>query len=154
MGAMSRRRRGLPLQAIQDPGKDLFAYLFLLMMVFSFMLLMTMDEKQKNMPVQTAPDQESSSARAATAVVASARVGLLGKQDGRIILAYADGEYDLATDMNRLIADDRLVLDADDGQNVQVLYVREDLQNKLMLDEYFVASKALSDQGIRVVFVE
>ena len=151
---MARRRRGLPIQSVQDPGKDLFAYLFLLMMVFSFMLLMTMDEKQKDMPVQTAPDQETSSSRAATAVVSSSQVGLLGKMDGNITLFYGDKTYNIATDVAQLITDERFVLKDEDGQEVQILYVREDLQNKLMLEEYFNATKALSEQGIRVVFVE
>ncbi len=151
---MPRRRRGLPLQAIGDPGKDLFAYLFLLMMVFSFMLLMTMDEKQKNMPVQTAPDQENSSGRAATALVSGAKVGLLGKKEGAITLFYGEETYNLASEIDRMISDDRLVTKVEDGVEVQILYVREDLQNKLLLEEYFMASKGLSEQGIRVVFVE
>ena len=151
---MARRRRGVPLQSVQDPGKDLFAYLFLLMMVFSFMLLMTMDERQKNMPVQTAPDQEARSSRDATAVVMASKVGLLGKQDGLVRLIYNDGSYALPTDIDQLLADKRLEKDVEDGVTVQILYVREDVRHKLLLDEYFTASKELSDRGIRVVFVE
>lgn len=151
---MPRRRRGLPLQSVQDPGKDLFAYLFLLMMVFSFMLLMTMDEKQKNMPVQTAPDQENSSSWGASALVAPSRVGLLGKNEGRIALTYGDEVYDLGRDFDRLVADERFVSSVEDGVEAHILYVREDLQNKLLLEEYFTASKNLNDHGVRVVFVE
>lgn len=151
---MPRRRRGLPIQPVQDPGKDLFAYLFLLMMVFSFMLLMTMDEKQKNMPMQTAPDRDNSSSRAAAAVVPVSQIGLLGKRDGNITLFYGEVSYDISTDIARMVADDRFVLKNEDGQEVQILYVREDLHHKLMLEEYFNASKGLSEQGIRVVFVE
>ena len=151
---MPRRRRGLPFQSVQDPGKDLFAYLFLLMMVFSFMLLMTMDEKQKKMPVQTAPEQETSSSRLAATVVLTSKVGLLGKKAGKITLFYGDKSYDIATNIGQMIADDRFVIKREDGREVKMLYVREDLQNKLMLEEYFLATKALSEQGIRVVFVE
>lgn len=151
---MAGRRRGLPLAAVQDPGKDLFAYLFLLMMVFSFMLLMTMDEKQKNMPVQTAPDQENSSSRLATALVPSAQVGLLGKKNGAVTLFFDDVTYNIVTDIDKMNADNRFVLKQEDGTQVKVLYLREDAHHKLMLDEYFTASQGLSDQGIRVVFVE
>ena len=42
-----RKRNGFSFENAQDPGKDLFAYLFLLIMVFSFMLLMTTEEKRK-----------------------------------------------------------------------------------------------------------
>jgi hypothetical protein len=144
----------LPIQSVQDPGKDLFAYLFLLMMVFSFMLLMTMDEKQKKMPVQTAPDQETSSSRSAMAVVPVSQVGLLGKKDGNITLFYGDTAYNVSSDLEQMTADGRFVVKEENGQEVKLLYVREDLQNKLLLEEYFIATKELSEQGIRVVFVE
>ena len=62
--ARKRRRGGIFLERIQDPGKDLFAYLFMMVMVFSFMLLVTLGEKAPDLAGQDGPDQnEVESAR-------------------------------------------------------------------------------------------
>jgi hypothetical protein len=58
---MRRMRSIHTALAAGDPGKDLFAYLFLLIMVFSFMLLMSFDQSQsfQNTPEKNTPEKNT-----------------------------------------------------------------------------------------------
>ena len=54
---MRRRRMLDPLSAFQDPGKDLFAYLFLVMLLFTIILISMKPAQQpvKGQPLGTEP---------------------------------------------------------------------------------------------------
>jgi len=154
---MARRRRkiGIYLERTQDPGKDLFAYLFLLIMVFSFMLLMTTGEKKSTIPGQTAPQQHNTIGRSLLAAVPLEKIARLAKKDGRLYLKFGSTLYHPDRDVDRLEKDHRIALISDkDGRWKRVLYLEEDRTNKVLLAEYLDAFQHLSLRGIGVAFAE
>jgi hypothetical protein len=154
---MDRRRRhiGISLERTQDPGKDLFAYLFLLIMVFSFMLLMTTGERQHTIPGQTGPQQHEDAGRSRLASVSLEKIAQLAKRDGRLCLRFGNESYDPARDMDRLEKDQRIALiTGRDGRQQRVLYLEEDKTNKVLLAEYLEAFQHLNRRGIGVAFAE
>lgn len=154
---MARRRRkiGISLERTQDPGKDLFAYLFLLIMVFSFMLLMTTGERKSTMPGQTGPQQHDATGRSLLAAVPLEKIARLAKKDGSLYLKFGSVFYHPGRDVDRLEKDHRIALISDkDGRHKRVLYLEEDKTNKVLLAEYLEAFQHLSLKGIGVAFAE
>lgn len=154
---MARRQRkiGISLERTQDPGKDLFAYLFLLIMVFSFMLLMTTGERKSTIPGQTGPQQHNAIGRSLLAAVPLEKIGRLAKKDGSLYLKFGSEFYHPGRDVDRLEKDDRIALISDkDGRQRRVLYLEEDKANKVLLAEYLEAFQHLSLRGIGVAFAE
>jgi hypothetical protein len=154
---MSRRRYKKPLfqDKTQDPGKDLFAYLFLLIMVFSFMLLMTTDECRDAVSGQKSPERSNSSSGSSLASVAFEKIGRMVKKDGKLYLAFGKILYDPKKDVEKLENDGRIttIIDKDDVQR-RLLYIEEDNDQKVFLTEYLDAFEYLSNQGIGVAFSE
>lgn len=152
--ARRKRRSGISLERTQDPGKDLFAYLFLMIMVFSFMLLMSTEERQSRMPGQNAPLRHSPAARSALTAVHTDKLGRLVKKDRRLYLQFGKSLY-LTTDMDRLTSDNRIAVTADpNGGKRRVLYLEEDQEDRVLLSEYLTAFQHLSYKGIGVAFAE
>ena len=154
---MARRSRkiGISLQRTQDPGKDLFAYLFLLIMVFSFMLLMTTGEKKRTIPGQTAPQQHDTTGRSLLTAVPLEKIAKLAKENGILYLRFGSTLYHPERDVGRLEKDHRIALISDkDGRQKRVLYLEEDRTNKVLLAEYLEAFQHLSLKGIGVAFAE
>ncbi len=150
------RRRGLAgtEQRTVDPGKDLFAYLFILIMVFSFMLLMTTEERHSRRHGQKAP-QSSKVGRSQVAEVAPVNIGRLEKGEGGIVLIFEGQRYHSWQDVERLIADGRItVFRQSDGSSDRTLYLAADNAQKVSLAEYLKAFSFLSEHGINVAFAE
>ncbi len=139
----------------QDPGKDLFAYLFLLIMVFSFMLLMSMEEKTEKLTGQKAPSQESTSGKSTIASVANDKIGRLIKEKGEIYLLFGKNKYRPKEDLDQLEKDNIIILvpGADDKKS-RMIYIEEDRGSKVFLTEYLTAFQYLSRKGISVAFAE
>jgi hypothetical protein len=149
------RHIGISLERTQDPGKDLFAYLFLLIMVFSFMLLMTTSERQSTLPGQKGPQQSEDSGRSRLAAVSTDKIAQLVKKDGRLWLRFGNDAYDPVWDMGRLEEDQRIaVITETDGRQQRVLYLEEDRTNTVLLAEYLAAFQHLNRHGIGVAFAE
>ena len=143
-----RHRQGLDMAPLAgDPGKDLFAYLFLLIMVFAFMLLMS---GKGNGTAQTAPDQPPQG-KSSIVVSAAGMVAELVEKNGGILLQYPDGTYDPRTDFHRLMDDERIVTGAD---GTRVLYVKNQDQNTIGLSQYLEAFKELSGRQVSIAFAE
>ena len=150
------RRRGLPGidQRTVDPGKDLFAYLFILIMVFSFMLLMTTEERHSRLYGQKAP-QSSKVGRSQIAEVASVNIGRLEKGDKGIVLIFGRQIYHPWLDIERLSADGRITISRrPDGSSDRILYLASDNAQKVSLAEYLKAFSFLGEQGINVAFAD
>ncbi len=152
-----RRRRSSAIglgAATVDPGKDLFAYLFILIMVFSFMLLMTTEERHGKNHARRAP-QSTRAGRAESAEVVTAALGRLEKKDGRIVLVFGNATYDPMRDCERLVADGRVTKRfAPDGKPQKILYLAENSTRLVSLAEYLEAFRSLGDQGISIAFAE
>jgi len=154
---MARRHRkiGISLERTQDPGKDLFAYLFLLIMVFSFMLLMTTGERKSTMPGQTGPQKHDATGRSRLAAVPLEKIAKLARKGGNLYLKFGNEFYHPDRDVDRLEKDHRIALISDkDGRQKRVLYLEEDKTNKVLLAEYLEAFQHLSLKGIGVAFAE
>ena len=150
------RRRGLAgiEQRTVDPGKDLFAYLFILIMVFSFMLLMTTEERHSRKYGQKAP-QSSKVGHSQVAEVAPVNIGRLEKGDKGIVLIFERQIYHPWQDIERLTADGRItVSQRADGSSDRILYLAADNAQKVSLAEYLKAFSFLGEHGINVAFAE
>ncbi len=151
---MAGRRHQTVLRSmqVQDPGKDLFAYLFLLIMIFSFMLLMTMDERIAALQGKKAPQQVEATSSLAT--VAHGVVGQLRKKDGRLVLSFAGCDY--KPDSYTELADAGVIVEQDNGkgQVVKTIYIQKEDNSAVLLSEYLTAFTALNKQGISVAFAE
>ena len=152
-----RRKSGISLDRTQDPGKDLFAYLFLLIMVFSLMLMMSMEERYDRLIGQVAPElqQEQKTGRSTLAAVSSDKIGHLRKSGERLLLVFQGVSYDPESEVEKLIQENRIVILKDsDGQEKKSIYLEEDNSDKVLLTEYLTAFQSLSNKGISVAFAE
>lgn len=151
---MRRRTRSRAIGTVltQDPGKDLFAYLFLLIMVFAFMLLMSFEQQQE--AAQAAP-VEKQSGQSGLAVVSGEHVALLEKQGDSLLLRFGNRVYDPMLDFSRLEADGHIVTIPDaDGRPGKFLYIQNKSQRSISLMDYLDTFKVFSRHGVSVAFAE
>lgn len=154
---MSRRRmrQCSANDGAQDPGKDLFAYLFLLIMIFTFMVLLTTEERRNGMAGQTAPASQPTSSRATLTAVQRDQIGTLALEQGQLMLRFGRTLYHPRHDIQELIAAGCVAhLPSEDGGEKRVLYIDEQAQQAVSLNDYLQAFKALADEGITVAFTE
>jgi hypothetical protein len=149
---MSRRRRSMLLQHsnTQDPGKDLFAYLFLLVMVFSFMLLVTLKDVHGQLQSQNGPDRQPEPTQSSISRIEAAQLGHLVHAENGLVLEFAGELYDPVIDVKRLHEDGRLI----DGDGSKTLYLEERTDSQVLLNEYLEAFVNLNHAGINVAFAE
>ncbi|MCG8617589.1 MAG: hypothetical protein MI802_15330 [Desulfobacterales bacterium] len=151
---MRRRRRTAALGSVltQDPGKDLFAYLFLLIMVFAFMLLMSFEQKDGVAAAQTGPEQNKSDIRGPR-TVSRDQVARLVKEGDTLLLRYGSVVYDPATDVERLTDDGRIVtVTGDNGDSRQFLYIEKQGRGTISLFEYLDTFQVFSRHQVAVAF--
>lgn len=146
-----RRREGISTSlAAGDPGKDLFAYLFLLIMVFSFMLLMSFDEKGS---AQKAPESKKSGTSTLT-TISKDNIATLEEIDSKIFLRFGKDLYDPENDLEKLEQDKKIVVVKQDGREEQrFLYIEKKNQEDISLFEYLETFKRLSQKNISIAFV-
>ncbi len=149
---MSRRRRSMLSlhSAAQDPGKDLFAYLFLLVMVFSFMLLVTLKDVHGQLQAQQAPDKQPQAGQSSFSKLEPSQLGHLVRTERGLVLAFDGEEYDPVADLERLQQSGRLIA-TDEGTT---LYLEERPGTQVLLTEYLEAFINLNRAGISVAFAE
>ncbi len=141
-------------QRVVDPGKDLFAYLFILIMVFSFMLLMTTEERHARRHRQQAPES-TRAAQSQLAEIAFSAIGHLEKDGDEVAMFFADQEYFPLRDLDKLLADGRVVISkTENGGEKQVIYLSTADADKLSLAEYLSAFSFLGEHGINVAFAD
>lgn len=151
---MRRRRRTGALGTVltQDPGKDLFAYLFLLIMVFAFMLLMSFEQQDASAAAQTGPEQKTSSIEGPK-TVSRDKVARLVKEGDALLLRYGTVVYDPVTDFERLTRDGRiLTVNGDNGNSRQFLYIEKQGRGTISLFEYLDTFQVFSTRGVSVAF--
>ena len=147
-----RQRQGIPTSfTAGDPGKDLFAYLFLLIMVFSFMLLMSSEQQDSS---QKAPDSNESGTSTLT-TISKKNIASLEEIDSKIFLRFGKELYDPEKDIEKLEQADKLVLvKQDDGKEQKFLYIEKKDQNNISLFEYLETFKKLSQNNISIAFAK
>lgn len=151
---MSRHRRSRISTALAagDPGKDLFAYLFLLIMVFSFMLLMSFEQAGS---AQKSPDQEKSG-NSSLKVLSKDNIATLVKQDARLLLKYGSILYDPKTDFDKLVKDKRVIIVTQKGRKKpqKFLYIEKKNQESISLFEYLETFQLLAQKNVSVAFAK
>lgn len=153
---MSRRRRntGLTSNAGHDPGKDLFAYLFLLMVIFVFVLLMTLHQVQADANLTRAPDRQLQG-QSSLKSLDQKQFGTLVKDKGQLVLRFGAQTFYPQRDIEQLLTSPYLVQEQDEaGQTRKTLYLDARQQQPVLLGEYLAAFQALSTAGISVAFAE
>ncbi len=154
---MSRRRRNSSISASpgQDPGKDLFAYLFLLMVVFVFVLLMTLHQVQAEADMTKAPKISKPQGNSTLKSLSQSQFGMLIKEDGQLVLRFGGDSYRPQQDLEQLLASPHLIQEQDEtGQPRKTLYLNAGQQQSVLLGEYLSSFQALSQAGISVSFAE
>jgi len=137
-----------------DPGKDLFAYLFILIMVFSFMLLMTTEERHAHRAQSPAP-QTLKAGRSEMASVRTTNIGRLEKRGGGLVLLFAGQAYDPVKDFARLEKDGRITATpGPDGKPRRTIYLDAGDADLVSLAEYLETFRFLGEQGVNVAFAE
>jgi len=153
--ARKRRKNSISLERTEDPGKDLYAYLYLMTMVFSFMLLIASTKPQNPVSGQTAPEQNDASGRSTLASVSFEKIGRLARKDNQLFLVFGKEPYHPKKDLNRLEQDGRIAVVQDShGGKKKFIYIEEDRSNSVLLSEYLSAFQYLSRQGIGVAFAK
>jgi len=146
---MTSRRQGITIQgAAGDPGKDLFAYLFLLIMVFAFMLLMSVEQGKD---VQKAPDRQTRSQVGGVAVSRD-MIGDLVVRDSKLFLRFGQTFYDPLTQADQLENDGKVWQEGEGGDMKKVLYVKRPEQAGVTLGKYLDTFKAFAARNISVAF--
>jgi len=153
---MARRRRhntGSTVTA-QDPGKDLFAYLFLLMMVFFFMMLMSMGKSRQAKAVEPGLVKQAQDRAAPVqttfAQVGRRQVGRLVRRDGRLFLVFGKVFYRPREDFAQLTRDGRVV---NHGKK-RTIYLAEEGAGRVLLAEYLETFQFLNVKGVDIAFAE
>lgn len=127
----------------------------MMVMVFSFMLLVTAGEMKDAVSGQSGPEQKEASGRSTLAAVSSAKIGRLVKKSNEIFLAFGKEFYHPQKDVKRLEKDGRLaVIAGKDGYQKKLLYLEADQAKKVLLSEYLAAFQYLSEHGIGVAFAK
>ena len=147
-----RQRQGISTSlAAGDPGKDLFAYLFLLIMVFSFMLLMSFEQAGS---AQKAPDSKKSGTSTLT-IISKDNIASLEEIDSKIFLRFGKDLYDPENDFEKLEQDKKIVVVKQDGKEGQrFLYIKKKNQEDISLFEYLETFKKLSQKNISIAFAQ
>ncbi len=145
-----RTRNRININAMSgDPGKDLFAYLFLLVMMFSFMLLMSMNSSESR---QKAPDQNGNG-KSSFSRVPEKNVAVLEKKNGALYLRFGRILYNPSTDMEKLEQDKRITIKKNGDKVQKFLYIKKDKNQTISLFDYLDTFKFFSDNQISVAFV-
>ena len=144
-----RRRQSTSISlAAGDPGKDLFAYLFLLIMVFSFMLLMSSEQTGN---AQKAPEQQKSSKSTFSQIVEK-NIATLEKKGTKIFLRFENDLYDPQKDFEKLEQDKRIVVKKQGGNVQKFLYIKKTNHETISLFQYLETFKTFSDHNISIAF--
>jgi len=124
-------------------------------MVFSFMLLMTTEERRSAVDGQTGPKSQRVSGRSSLTAVPFGKLGRLIKKDNQIYLAFGKALYHPQNDIHLMEKDQRIsTVSRADGQDQKMLYLEEDRGQRVLLAEYLNAFQYLSRKGIGVAFAE
>ena len=149
-----RRNKGITLSQFQDPGKDLFAYLFLVMMVIFLLFMGTQGLKWAK--EQESPGESGTSPHPTTDLKKD-KIGRLVKQEGKIYLSFKGLLFspEKENDLYRLEKEGIVYSKGGkEGGGNKVIYLWKQKDNSISLMEYLSAFQLLSDQNIKVLFVE
>jgi len=153
---MARRhcRNNIRLIPTADPGKDLYAYLYLIT-VISFIFLVTAGKMPNALSKHQGPDQLKVSGASSLTTVASRNLGKLVKQGNRIYLKFGDRFINPATEIHRLEAEGFLTaMKNPDGDEKKTLFLESAETNAVLLSEYLSAFQQFTRHGIGIAFAE
>ena len=149
-----KTRNSITLIPTADPGKDLYAYLYLIT-VISFIFLVTAGKMPNAISKHESPDQLKVPGVSSLATVASRNLGKLVKQENRIFLKFGDRLIDPVTEIHRLQAEGFLTATKSaDGKEKKTLFLESAETHAVLLSEYLSAFQQFSRHGISIAFAE
>jgi hypothetical protein len=142
---MRRKRRSFS-PGFQDPGKDLFAFLFLTTFIMVFVMIISYEQKSKG--GRKAPAQRG--AGAGTITMSQNNVGRLARENASLVLVYENRRFDPTneSDVKELLKGKRV----QEKNGEKEIYIVEDPQCGMLVTEYFHAFEKIKKRGINVVF--
>ncbi|RJQ48787.1 MAG: hypothetical protein C4530_24135 [Desulfobacteraceae bacterium] len=145
---------GMLFQRTEDPGKDLYAYLYITTLIFCIMFV-TADKLQNALSQQPGPEKTSLPVSTTLSTIPSDKLGRLVKESGTVFLVYGITRYRPAQDAGKLEADSRIVKITDaKGAEKKMLYLEAEPSNRVLLSEYLSAFGDLGSSGIGITFAE
>jgi len=155
MARNKRRKHELNIGQFQDPGKDLFAFLFLMVMIFSFMVLISSQQIKKQNPSENSIEQKSSSAQTSIKPISKSLLGKLEKKENNLYIIFDNVYYNPKKDLNKLKDDKRIdIIKRKDGRVDKVLYLEKNKSSTVLLGEYLDIFQILNQEGISIAFSE
>ena len=152
--ARRHRRNSITLIPTADPGKDLYAYLYLIT-VISFIFLVTAGKMPNAVVKHESPDQRKVPGVSSLATVASRNLGKLVKQENRIYLKFGDRLIDPITEIHYLEAEGFLTaMRGPGGKKKRTLFLESAETKAVLLSEYLAAFQQFSKHGIGIAFAE
>ena len=152
--ARRRHRNGLFFRRTEDPGKDLYAYLYIMTILFCIMCV-TAGKLQKTPSRQPGPEKNRLPATTTLAAISPEKLGRLVKENNTVFLVYGSSRYRPAQDAEKLEADGRIAITVDEkGAKRKMLYLEEQQTRGVLLSEYLSTFAHLGDLGIGVSFAE
>lgn len=153
---MARRhgRKSITLIPTADPGKDLYAYLYLIT-VISFIFLVTAGKMPDAISKHEGPDQLKTPGVSSLATLSSKNLGKLVKQGAQIYLKFGNRLIDPITEIHRLEAEGFLTsLRGTGGKEKKTLFLESAETKAVLLSEYLSAFQQFSKHGIGIAFAE
>lgn len=145
------RRKGKSMvSGFQDPGKDIFAFLFLTSFIMIFVMLVAYEQKVKGGDKSPGPPIPENGG--GTIILPKGDVGELMKENDKIFLVFGNSKFDPTDEkqLNTLIAGPWIK--EKDGKKVMYLNLKEASNSRVLLNEYFSAFNEISRRNIEVVF--
>ena len=134
----------------QDPGKDIFAFLFIMNMLFTSMLVV--GSNSLGTPTETPPGATGARGDAAQTIDGE-KAGVIQKEGSRLWLVYQNDRYQPGKDIKRLIEDGHVFTEGTDKNKRQVLYILDNGVRDINLSLYFKTFRPVQQAGVGVVFV-
>lgn len=147
---MRRRSTICPTMTVGDPGKDLFAYLFILIMVFSFMLLMSMEQAKD---IQKAPEQKTGHS-SDYSILTKENIAQLVVVNSKLYLKFDKTLYDPISQLEKLKNDGRVQVKQNGNIKKNIIYVLREGNENVSLLEYLDTFKILSRNNIHIAFAK
>jgi len=151
-----RRNRELNLNQFQDPGKDLFAFLFLMVMIFSFMVLISGQAMKKNIQQQDQSMISRNKSKDSTLEQINNKfLGRLVSKNNRLFIVFDQQYFDPITDISKMESKGYIQTKSlTDGTINKRIFLERNKTSDVLLEDYLCIFQTLSRKGIAVAFSE
>lgn len=141
---MRRKRRNL-ISIFEDPGKDIFAFLFITTFIMVFVMLLSYEQKKKGGPPPLPVDEKKGES---SITLHREEVGVLKKENGQIMIVLGNKMFNL----NDISIIDELVQGPwiKNIKGKKILVIKEDPNTNILLKEYLSAFGRIHAKGVEI----